>query len=92
MRFDTFSTHTLAHRNHDFGPASSKSGDKIGHFAVGLFDLGRDGARPGCGTWYACAPGALPGLAETGISLRQNAWPSQVSSGGSSSAAVAQAM
>jgi len=36
MRFDTLSTHTLAHRNRNFGLASSRPGYIIGHFIVKL--------------------------------------------------------
>src|SRR6476469_3243135 len=36
MRFDTLSTHTLAHRNRNFGLASSRPGYIIGRFIVKL--------------------------------------------------------
>ena len=36
MRFDTLSTHTLAHRNRNFGLASSRPGYIIGNFIVML--------------------------------------------------------
>ena|SRR6185312_3095681 len=126
MRFDTLSTHTLAHRNHDFGLASSRPGYIIGHFIVKLggplpgrqpdaLDPGFTGFGPlphavkpefhGVGThWIRGFMAFWAGPARTdsdagGASVSQwrgrpgdRAWPSQLSSGGLSSAAVAQAM
>jgi hypothetical protein len=60
MRFNTFSTHTLAHRNHDFGLASSRPAVRTAWNR--LLSLRQNALDPGF-------HGVLPGPAEPDVML-----------------------